>query len=72
MLLMSFTLFNALQIIKLTMMLTTQPGSEEAERSFSACGLFATNRCVVLHKQCVAKAVNVKNARFSSCMQRWF
>ena len=39
---MSFTLFNALQIFKFSMMLTNQPSFVEAERSFSACGLFAT------------------------------
>ena len=39
---MSFTLFNALQIFKLTMKLTTQPASVEVERAFSACGFFAT------------------------------
>ena len=38
---MSFTLFNALQIFKLTIKLTLQPISVEAERTFSACGLFA-------------------------------
>jgi len=39
---MSFTLINALQIFKLTMKLTIQPASVEAERAFSACGFFAT------------------------------
>jgi len=40
---MSYTLFNALQIFKPTMKLTIQPGSVEAERTFTACGLTATN-----------------------------
>jgi len=39
MLLVSLTLFNALQIFKLTI----QPASAEAAIAFSACGLFATN-----------------------------
>jgi len=70
MLLMSSTHFNALQIFKLTI----QPASVEAERAFSTCGLLLRlyNRCVVLHRECVAKAGNGKNAWFSSYMQRWF
>jgi len=40
---MSFTLFNALQIFKLTMKLTIQPASVDAERVFSGCGLIVTN-----------------------------
>ena len=39
---MSFTLCNALQIFKLTVKLTIQPASVEAERAFSARGPFAT------------------------------
>jgi len=39
---MSFTLFNALQILKLTKKFTIQPASVKAERVFGACGLFAT------------------------------
>jgi len=71
---MSFTLFNALQIFKLTVKLMIQPASVAAEMAFSVCGLFATNpslvtrlhnRCVVLHKKRFAKAVNVENAWFS-------
>jgi len=72
---MSFTLFNALQIFKLTK-LTIQPTSVEAEWTFSTCGLFAMtpyhNRCIVLHTECIAKAVNVKNAWFASYIKHWF
>jgi len=56
------------------MKLTIQPAYVAAERTFSAWGslLRLHNRGVVLHKKCVAKAVNAKNAWFSSCVQRWF
>jgi len=70
---MRFTLFNTLQIFKLTMKLTIQSASVEAERTFNAWRLFVTklwsrshdSTIDVLHKKCVAKAVNVKNACFS-------
>ena len=69
---MSFTLFNALKIFKLTRKLTIQPASVEAERVYSVHvnSLLQThvsftlhhNRSVVLHKQRVSETANVKNA----------
>jgi len=77
---MSFILFTVLQIFKIAMKLTIQPASVEAVRAFSAGGLFAKNPRLVcttpqsmrlLHRKCVAEAVNIKNAWFSSYTQRW-
>jgi len=81
---MRFTLFNALQIFKLTVKLTIQPASVEAERTFGACGLFTTTpqsmRCASHEMRCQSTmvwfivsyhSVDVKNAWFSSYMQRW-
>ena len=58
---MSRTLFNALQIFKLTMKLTVQPASVEVEIAFNACGLFdmTHNQCIVFQTKCVANSVNV-------------
>ena len=68
---MSFILFNGQEICILTMKLNNQPDSVEAERAFSACGPLVTTpqsmHCASY--ECVAKAVNVKNACFSANMQ---
>ena len=53
---MSFTLFNALEIFKLTVKFTIQSTSVETERQFSTCGLFATTpqsmRCASHKMRC--------------------
>ena len=55
-------------------LLTIQPTFVEAERAFSACGLFVTKLrsrlddstidALCLKKECVAETVNIKSARF--------
>jgi len=74
MLLVCFTLFNALQIFKLTMKLTIQPASVETERAFGAGGLFAmtpqSTHCASYEMCC--QSSKVKNAWFLSYVQHWF
>ena len=74
-LLMRFTLFNALQIFKLTMKLNISSPflCEQKGHSVHVHSLLRLrNRCAVLHTKCVAKALNVENAWFPSYMQSWF